>query len=128
MEVSYKAMALVVGRVGKVLPLMHRLNRRCAAMVAEFVGNRCSLCDSGTAVGVKHKTGMWQFWCLDCALSLLPDETSINIHAKRGSIVANHSFASTDQYWSDPDPESGALEFLEDSSIELATSELDDGG
>ena len=81
--------------------LIRELNRRCAALIVQFVGSRCSLCDRGTAVGVKDSSRTWQFWCLECALVILLDQTHINIHAQPASLAANHSAES--ECWSEPD-------------------------
>jgi hypothetical protein len=39
---------------------------------------------------------LWQFWCLHCALSFLPDFTNINIHTRPGSLSAQGSWSLSD--------------------------------
>ena len=82
-------------RLGYVIPLMHLVSRRTAHVIAEFLGPRCCVCEEGTAVGVKCEVRLWLFFCLQCVLRQLPDVTTFNIHARPGSINANHSKAIT---------------------------------
>jgi len=82
-------------RVGYVIPLIHLVTLDPARLIAGFLGSRCCICEEGTAVGVKWEARLWLFLCLQCVLKQLPDVTTRNIHARPGSINANHSKAIT---------------------------------
>ena len=79
-------------RLGYVIPLIHLVTPHLARVIAEFLGSRCCICEEGTAVGVKWEA-RWLFFCVQCVLKQLPDVTTRNIHARPGSINANHSKA-----------------------------------
>jgi len=68
-----------------------------ARRIARFLGRRCTLCDSNTAVRLMDASREWQFWCLQCALPLLlqDDAARPHIHAKAASSrLALHSGSS----------------------------------
>ena len=78
-------------RVGYVIPLIHLVTLDPARLIAGFLGSRCCICEEGTAVGVKWEARLWLFLCLQCVLKQLPDVTTLNIYARRGSISAHDS-------------------------------------
>ena len=55
--------------------LFAQLNEATGAIVLSFLGERCVLCEEGRGIAVKDAEGMWQLWCLQRALSFLPDDS-----------------------------------------------------
>ena len=73
------------------------IDANVAYLIAKFCGPRCCLCDEGIASVVIDGEGNLQLWCLTCALGMLPDDTMRNIHAKPGSLCANHPKMANDE-------------------------------
>ena len=57
------------------------------------------MCDEGIAIVVKDGGGNVQLWCLGYFTGMLPDDMVMNIHAKPGSLCANHSQNAKDEKW-----------------------------
>jgi hypothetical protein len=58
------------------------------AFICKYCGHtRCDLCKEGKAVAVKDGVQTWQWWCVRCCLTMLPDDTWPNIHAVISTVV-----------------------------------------
>ena len=69
-----------------------RNQAQCCCIIAQFVGDqRCDLCGNGKGIWVKDSMGLWQWWCMDCAVTFVEDNTRRNIYAGVCSLDANHS-------------------------------------
>ena len=67
-------------------------------LIVQYVGRmRCHLCDEHSASAVNDTQGKWHWYCVDCVMSFVPDETHMNIHCGPFSLQANHSQDSEDE-------------------------------
>ena len=63
-------------------------------IIASYVGiRRCTICEEGAAVLVRDDEHLWQWWCMTCALSFLPDDAwrSGSIHCSTNTANAGSS-------------------------------------
>ena len=66
-------------------------------LIGIHLGTRCPICEECQAVSTRNH-GVWEWACLQCGLPLLPDGTHTNIHAKHGSLTANPSSWTDEEY------------------------------
>ena len=67
--------------------LVTRLPITSVRQIIGFAGHhRCDLCGGGRSVALKDGHGRWVWWCMDCALGLLLDETHFNINVMEHSV------------------------------------------
>ena len=94
-----------------------RNQAQCCCNIAQFVGDqRCDLCGNGKGIWVKDSMRLWQWWCMDCAVTFVEDNTRRNIHAKEWSLDANHSAVFENISWfSDSIPVDFEEEYCVDS-------------
>jgi len=67
--------------------LVPRLPITCVREIIGFAGShRCDACGEKRSVALKDGHGRWVWWCMDCALGLLLDETHFNINVMEHSV------------------------------------------